>query len=75
VLSGGVAPAILLHADFTDVFGTYIPPCFGLPQLPGFMTTQQFNSAVSSIALKFLYLAIGRNHWPRARLRLSLLSL
>lgn len=61
---------LFLHADFTDVFGTYIPPCFGLPQLPGFLTTQQFNSAVSTIALKFLYLAIGKKDWLRARLLL-----
>lgn len=54
-------PPNLLHlfTDFTNIFGTYIPPCFGLPPLPGFMTDQEFNSAVSSLALKFLYLAIG----------------
>jgi hypothetical protein len=41
------------------VFGTYLPPCLGFPPIPGFMTEAEFNRAVSDIALKFLYLAIG----------------
>lgn len=49
----------IVFGDFTNVFGTYIPPCFGLPPIPGFMTDQEFNRAVSDIALKFVYLAIG----------------
>jgi hypothetical protein len=49
-------------ADFTNVFGTYIPPCFGLPPIPGFKTDAEFQAAVSDIALKFVYLAIGEAH-------------
>jgi hypothetical protein len=49
----------IVFGDFSNVFGTYLPPCFGLPPLPGFKTTADFNQEVSNIALKFFYLAIG----------------
>lgn len=52
-------PGVAFAGDFTNVFGTYIPPCFGLPPLPGFLTTQQFNAQISQLSLKFLYLALG----------------
>lgn len=57
----------IVFGDFTNVFGTYIPPCFGLPPIPGFMTDQEFNRAVSDIALKFVYLAIGAQQQSTAQ--------
>lgn len=40
-------------------FGTYIPPCLGLPPLPGMLTTAEFRRIIAGICYKFLYLAAG----------------
>lgn len=49
----------IIFGDFTNAFGMYIPPCFGIQPVPGMLTNDDFLSLVNNIALKFLYVAIG----------------
>ena len=48
----------IVFGDFTNAFGSYIPPCFGF-SLASAMSSDEFNRIVSNIALKFVYLGIG----------------